>query len=620
MLKQKNFFFQHCLFVFLLILLCSPLLFGAAVPVPKTSVSPTIDGSVDTVWDDIWSHDIANIIGSGTVDDNNDLSGTWQVMWDANNIYFLIEVTDDVLINDSTYQWQDDCVEIYIDADNSKGTSYDGINDYQYQFRYDDSTVYVGVGPQNTAGIVFSLIEVTGGYILECSMPWTTLGVSPAVENMIGVEIQINDDDTGGDRDGKKAWYGTTDDAWHDPSTFGEGMLTAELALPGRATVPVPDHMSIGISTDDDISWTTAGGGCMHEIYFGTTNPPAYAATQIETTYDPGSLSAGTTYYWQVKETNPIGAETGQIWMFTTEPAGSGYDVDIPQTEAPPVIDGAIDTLWSDAPVKGFPYVVAGSISGDSDLSGTWRVLWDVNNLYLLAEVTDDSLINDSSAVWKDDCVEVYIDADNSKGTSYDGINDYQYQFRYNDSSVYVGVGPQNTTGVTFSLIENASGYIFECLIPWSTLDSSITPAVDNLVGVDVHINDDDDGGERDGQISWHDQIGQAWNDPTTFGTGILIGPVGIDTDGDGVYDSEDNCPYTHNPTQADSDTDGTGDACEWCERANQDDSGNADFMDFEIIADYWLTVGLIGDNNGDGMVDIDDIGYLSDYWLITCP
>lgn len=41
-------------------------------------------------------------------------------------------------------------------------------------------------------------------------------------------------------------------------------------------------------------------------------------------------------------------------------------------------------------------------------------------------------------------------------------------------------------------------------------------------------------------------------------------GPDGCpDADGDGVSDSVDNCPDTHNPDQADEDLDGTGDACE---------------------------------------------------------
>ncbi len=35
------------------------------------------------------------------------------------------------------------------------------------------------------------------------------------------------------------------------------------------------------------------------------------------------------------------------------------------------------------------------------------------------------------------------------------------------------------------------------------------------------------------------------------------------DTDGDGRLDPDDNCPYTYNPDQADSDGDGVGDVCD---------------------------------------------------------
>ena len=43
----------------------------------------------------------------------------------------------------------------------------------------------------------------------------------------------------------------------------------------------------------------------------------------------------------------------------------------------------------------------------------------------------------------------------------------------------------------------------------------------------------------------------------------IDIAEVEKDTDGDGVSDSEDNCPSVANPTQADGDKDGKGDACD---------------------------------------------------------
>jgi len=42
-----------------------------------------------------------------------------------------------------------------------------------------------------------------------------------------------------------------------------------------------------------------------------------------------------------------------------------------------------------------------------------------------------------------------------------------------------------------------------------------------------------------------------------------LVAIEPIDLDGDGVADSADNCPGVPNPTQADCDVDGTGDACE---------------------------------------------------------
>jgi hypothetical protein len=53
-------------------------------------------------------------------------------------------------------------------------------------------------------------------------------------------------------------------------------------------------------------------------------------------------------------------------------------------------------------------------------------------------------------------------------------------------------------------------------------------------------------------------------NDPNTPEFAIPLSGVGfIDTDGDGVTDSRDNCPINQNPDQSDIDNDGIGDACE---------------------------------------------------------
>jgi hypothetical protein len=43
------------------------------------------------------------------------------------------------------------------------------------------------------------------------------------------------------------------------------------------------------------------------------------------------------------------------------------------------------------------------------------------------------------------------------------------------------------------------------------------------------------------------------------------LNPNNPDTDGDGVWDGEDNCPLVSNPDQLDTDEDGVGDACDNC-------------------------------------------------------
>ena len=69
------------------------------------------------------------------------------------------------------------------------------------------------------------MIRTDNGYTLETAIPWKTLGVKPVAGKTIGIDVQINDDDSGDGRDGKLAWFAKNDNAWRNPQNFGRVKL-----------------------------------------------------------------------------------------------------------------------------------------------------------------------------------------------------------------------------------------------------------------------------------------------------------------------------------------------------------------------------------------------------------
>jgi hypothetical protein len=194
----------------------------------------------------------------------------------------------------------------------------------------------------------------------------------------------------------------------------------------------------------------------------------------------------------------------------------------IKNTNTYPVIDGNIDAIWNNYSAENLENLLDGNAVPNTDLSAWFKATWDQNNLYILVFVTDESKINDSGEVWKDDAVEIYIDIENNKLTSY-GSTDYQYTFRWNDLSIHYNNG--GTENVEFKIAGRSNGYTLETKFPWSTIGER-NPKNGTLLGLDVHVHDDDDGNERDNKISWFTTTDQSWNNPSLFATVNLAGEV----------------------------------------------------------------------------------------------
>jgi hypothetical protein len=83
---------------------------------------------------------------------------------------------------------------------------------------------------------------------------------------------------------------------------------------------PYPANGAERVPIDANLSWWPGFGAATHDVYFGTSSPPALIGSMTEFSFDPGPLEVDTTYYWQVDavETDGTTIHTGDIWSFTT--------------------------------------------------------------------------------------------------------------------------------------------------------------------------------------------------------------------------------------------------------------------------------------------------------------
>ena len=89
-----------------------------------------------------------------------------------------------------------------------------------------------------------------------------------------------------------------------------------------EATNPYPADGAEDVSIDVALSWTAGFGATSHDVYFGTSSPPAFIY-RTANGYSPGGLEPGTTYFWQINEVVPVMEgppiiHEGPVWEFTT--------------------------------------------------------------------------------------------------------------------------------------------------------------------------------------------------------------------------------------------------------------------------------------------------------------
>ncbi|HEY1205667.1 MAG: hypothetical protein ABSH46_08095 [Bryobacteraceae bacterium] len=90
-------------------------------------------------------------------------------------------------------------------------------------------------------------------------------------------------------------------------------------ASPPAPTLLSPANGAAGVSLAPALSWSASSGATSYDVYFGTSSSPPLAANTTGTSYAPGTLAAGTLYYWQVAAKNSSNMNLSATWSFTTQ-------------------------------------------------------------------------------------------------------------------------------------------------------------------------------------------------------------------------------------------------------------------------------------------------------------
>jgi len=92
------------------------------------------------------------------------------------------------------------------------------------------------------------------------------------------------------------------------------------LINPAWASNPNPHDGATDVDRNTSLSWMPGVGATAHSVYLGADDPANMvlqpSQPQGSSSYDPGPLDLGTTYYWRVVESPGMGE--GLTWQFTT--------------------------------------------------------------------------------------------------------------------------------------------------------------------------------------------------------------------------------------------------------------------------------------------------------------
>ncbi len=166
----------------------------------------------------------------------------------------------------------------------------------------------------------FGLKDVTVEYSVD-GEEWTVLGDFTFAQATARVTYAAN---TTVPFDGAPVKYVrlNVNSGWGMMGQFGLSEVRF-LFIPAQAREPQPDDAASEVDVTSALSWRDGRDAASYDVYIATDpNELALAGTVAATTFAPGNLEFGSTYYWMVDAINPDDpnpAWGSPLWSFSTQ-------------------------------------------------------------------------------------------------------------------------------------------------------------------------------------------------------------------------------------------------------------------------------------------------------------
>ncbi len=307
-------------------------------------------------------------------------------------------------------------------------------------------------------------------------------------------------------------WFETLDNT---EACDGNGLL---LAIYSQTTAPIESNSTINLDVDE---YQIDGIALLDADSDGTANL--------------AERQAGTDPFVSDVPTTPSGAIDVRIGFVDPDDA--------------PIIDGLYDDIYNDRAQfnddRGEPLAIdnlmvdqgVSAIRSDGATDLRWLATYDDTWLYVfvLGEIFETATpVRDSTAVFQDDSLDIFIDGNNSKGTSYDGIDDRHFLIPLitnptdlSSNSTVFEAGPNSAPLPSFEFFTclcTSDRHTWEVRIPLA--EFGIAPG--SPFGLEVQLNLDNDGGARDEKWGWihpsrvNVDNDQTFRNPSFMGTAVL--------------------------------------------------------------------------------------------------